>query len=484
MKSSCTTPANGRLACDEGGKLTGLEFDVGCDHGSIASQAFPELEALVRFLGYPYVTPNVRGLGRMATTNHSFGTAYRGLGSPQCYTTFESLIDELARKMGEDPFEFRYKNVSRPGDLTNNCYPYRETSIAELMDKMRPIYEEAKKEIEGKETEDKAYGIGLACGGFMCSLGLIDRCEVALELNKDGTITHYNTWEDVGQGGDIGTLTHTVKALAPLGIKADQVKMVMNDLGRCPDSGIAAASRCHFMCGNATIDAANKLMDAMRKEDGTYRTYDEMVAEGIPTKYSGVYETIDKGGAFTDPVTGHGDPNNVMNYGIFLAEVEVDKKTGKTTVLKYRVVADVGIIGNRLAVEGQAYGGISHTIGFALSEAYGVPEKSGTMVGAGIPYIKDIPDDIEVIYVENPREHGPHGSAGCSELFQSGGHMAVVNAVRDAVGVRIYELPASAEHVKAAMDAKAAGQELKPDKYYLGPDMFDYIEQVRIRPGS
>lgn len=469
---------NARLACDEGGKLTGLEFDVGCDHGSIASQAFPELEALVRFLGYPYVTPNVRGLGRMATTNHSFGTAYRGLGSPQCYTTFESLIDELARKMGEDPFEFRYKNVSRPGDLTNNCFPYRETSIAELMDRMRPIYEEAKKEIEGKETEDKAYGIGLACGGFMCSLGLIDRCEVALELNKDGTITHYNTWEDVGQGGDIGTLTHTVKALAPLGIKADQVKMVMNDLGRCPDSGIAAASRCHFMCGNATIDAANKLMDAMRKEDGTYRTYDEMVAEGIPTKYSGVYETIDKGGAFTDPVTGHGDPNNVMNYGIFMAEVEVDKKTGKTTVLKYRVVADVGVIGNRLAVEGQAYGGISHTIGFALSEAYGVPEKSGTMVGAGIPYIKDIPDDIEVIYVENPREHGPHGSAGCSELFQSGGHMAVVNAVRDAVGVRIYELPASAEHVKAAMDAKAAGQELKPDKYYLGPDMFDYIEQV------
>ena len=469
---------NARLACDEDGKLTGLEFDVGCDHGSIASQALPELEALVRFLGYPYVTPNVRGLGRMATTNHSFGTAYRGLGSPQCYTTFESLIDDLARKMGEDPFEFRYKNVARPGDLTNNCYPYREVSIAELMDKMRPTYEELKKEIEGKETEDKAYGIGVACGGFMCSLGLIDRCEVALELNKDGTITHYNTWEDVGQGGDIGTLTHTVKALAPLGIKAEQVKLVMNDLGRCPDSGIAAASRCHFMCGNATIDAANKLMDAMRKEDGTYRTYDEMVAEGIPTKYSGVYETIDKGGAFTDPVTGHGDPNNVMNYGIFLAEVEVDKKTGETTVLKYRVAGDVGVIGNRLAVEGQAYGGISHTIGFALSEAYGVPEKSGTMVGAGIPYIKVIPDDIKVEFVENPREHGPHGSAGCSELFQSGGHMAVVNAIRDAVGVRIYELPASAEHVKAAMEAKAAGKELKPDKYYLGPDMFDYIGKV------
>ena len=468
---------NGRLSCDENGKFTGLEFDVGCDHGAYFSNALPEMEALVRFLGYPYVIPNIRGLGRMGISNHSFGTAYRGLGSPQTYTTSESLIDDLARKMGEDPFEFRYKNVAREGDLTNNSYPFVEPSIVECMDVMRPIYEEAKKSIEGKETEDKAYGIGVACGGFMCTLGIIDRSEVALELNADGTITHYNSWEDMGQGGDIGTLTHTVKALEPLGIKPEQVHLIMNDLGRTPDSGIAAASRSHFMNGNSTLDAAEKLMNAMRKEDGTYRTYDEMVSEGIPTKYHGVSETLTKGVPI-DPKTGVGDPNNCMNYGTFMAIVEVDKHTGETKVLKYVAVGDVGVIGNQLAIEGQAYGGISHCIGFALSEEYGDLKKGGSIAGAGVPYIEMIPDDIELHFLQNPRKDGPHGSSGASELFQSAGHMAVINGIRDAVGVRMYDLPARPEKVKAAMEAKAAGVDTAPEKYYLGPDMFDYIESL------
>ncbi len=468
---------NSRIACDENGKITALEFDIGCDHGPYFSNAYPELEAMVRFVGYPYAVPNIRGLARMGMTNHAFGTAYRGLGSPQCYTSFEALVDMLAEKMGEDPFEFRYKNVARPGDTTNNSYPYRQPSIVEQMDKMRPIYEQVKKELEGRETEDKAYGVGVACGGFMSNLGANDHCECALELNADGTVTHYNTWEDVGQGGDIGALTHTLKDLEVLNLKPEQVKIVTNDTHRCPDSGIAAASRCHFMVGNATIDAARQLLAAMRKEDGTYRTYEEMVAEGIPTYYKGVHDTTGTS-TFIDFKTGHGDPNNTMNYGCFLAVVEVDKKTGKTKVLRYVVTADVGVIGNQLAVEGQAYGGISHTIGYALKEEYDDLKKGGSMLGAGLPYIEDIPDDIQLIFSENPREFGPHGSSGCSELFQSAGHMCVINAIANAVGVRMYELPARPEKVKAAMEAKAAGSELKPDKYWFGEEMFDVLEEI------
>ena len=468
---------NSRIACDENGKITALEFDIGCDHGPYFSNAYPELEAMVRFVGYPYYVPNIRGLARMGMTNHAFGTAYRGLGSPQCYTSFEAMVDMLAEKMGEDPFEFRYKNVAREGDTTTNSYPYRQPSIVEQMDKMRPIYEATKKEFAGRETEDKAYGIGIACGGFMSNLGANDHCECALELNADGTVTHYNTWEDVGQGGDIGALVHTLKALEPLNLKPEQVRIITNDTHRCPDSGIAAASRCHFMVGNATIDAANKLLAAMRKEDGTYRTYAEMVAEGIPTYYKGVHDTTGTA-TFIDFKTGHGDPNNTMNYGCFMGVVEVDKKTGKTKVLRYVVTADVGVIGNQLAVEGQAYGGISHTIGYALKEEYDDLKKGGSMAGAGIPYIEDIPDDIQLYFSENPREHGPHGSSGCSELFQSAGHMCVINAIYDAVGVRMYELPARPEKVKAAMEAKAEGRELKPDKYYFGADMFDVLEEI------
>jgi aldehyde oxidoreductase len=238
------------------------------------------------------------------------------------------------------------------------------------------------------------------------------------------------------------------------------------------------------MAGNATIDAANKLMAAMRKEDGTYRTYEEMVAEGIPTKYVGHYDQFNIGlPPGLDPNTGEGEKNPTYMYCVNVALVEVDVNTGKTKVLRYTCVADVGVIGNRLAVEGQAYGGLSHSIGFALTEEYEALKKHGNIAGCGVPTITDIPDDFNVILVENnPRPAGPHGSCGCSECFQSSNHMAVINAINNACGVRIYELPATAEKVKAAWEAKQRGEELKPEKYYLGSDFEEELEEIKKNP--
>jgi aldehyde oxidoreductase len=275
-----------------------------------------------------------------------------------------------------------------------------------------------------------------------------------------------------------------VKALEPLGVKADQVRLVMNDSKTCPDTGVAAASRSHYSGGNATIDAANKLMDAMRKPDGTYRTYDEMVKEGIPTKYVGHFDQFNIGlSKGLDPNTGEGEKNPTYMYCVNTCLVEVDVNTGKTQVLSYTCVADVGIIGNRLAVEGQAYGGLSHSIGFALSEDYQALDKHGNMVGCGIPTIDMIPDEMNVILLEdNPRETGPHGSCGCSECFQSSGHMAVINAINDACGVRIYALPATPDKVKAALEAKQRGEDLTPPKYYLGTDFEEEMEMIKNNP--
>ena len=219
----------------------------------------------------------------------------------------------------------------------------------------------------------------------------------------------------MGQGGDIGTLTHTVKALEPLGIMPEQVHLVMGDTKICPDTGIAAASRSHVMAGQATLDAAKKLMDAMRKPDGSYRSYNEMVAENIPTKYVGRYDLLHENLEEPDPNTGVGDRAPQYMYCLNI---------------------------------GQAYGGISHSIGFALSENYYDVMKDKNIEVCGIPHISHIPDDIRVIYIENPRLNGPHGSKGCSEDFQASGHMAVINAIDDAAGVRIYELPATPAKVK------------------------------------
>ena len=380
--------------------------------------------------------------------------------------------------------EFRYINAARPGDLTINSRPYHDYVYPSLLEKAKPVYDEYKAEAEAAKAEGRHVGVGISMGGFIITIGMFDSAEVALELNPDGTFTHYSTWEDMGQGGDIGALTHAVKALEPLGVTLDQIKLVMNDTKTCPDTGLAAASRSHYMAGNATIDAANKLMAAMRKEDGTYRTYEEMVAEGIPTKYVGHYDQFNIGlPPGLDPNTGEGEKNPTYMYCVNVALVEVDVNTGKTKVLRYTCVADVGVIGNRLAVEGQAYGGLSHSIGFALTEEYEALKKHGNIAGCGVPTITDIPDDFNVILVENnPRPAGPHGSCGCSECFQSSNHMAVINAINNACGVRIYELPATAEKVKAAWEAKQRGEELKPEKYYLGSDFEEELEEIKNNP--
>jgi aldehyde oxidoreductase len=169
-------------------------------------------------------------------------------------------------------------------------------------------------------------------------------------------------------------------------------------------------------------------------------------------------------------------------YGVNVAEVEVDVKTGKVKVLRFTWVGDVGVVGNMLSVEGQGYGGISHSIGFALSEEYDAQDKHGNMVGCGVPTIEVIPDDLNLIFNVTPRPRGPHGSCGCSEVFQSSNHMAVINAINNACGVRIYSLPATPEKVKAGWEAKQRGADLTPPKYFLGSDFEEELEHIKANP--
>ncbi|MGE4485897.1 MAG: molybdopterin-dependent aldehyde oxidoreductase [Oscillospiraceae bacterium] len=471
---------NARMACDKDGHIIGLEYDMCLEHGGYPETSVKLVDKGVRFIGNPYNVPNIRGLVRAGLSNTAFGIMYRAFASPQCYTSSEALMDMMADKIGMDRFEFRYLNIARPGDLTVNSYPYREYPMEAMMDKIRPYYQDAKKRAAAASTETKKHGIGFVIGGYHAGLPA-DTAIIQLELNPDGTVTHYSSWEQMGQGADIGALTNAHEALRPLGLRPDQIKLVMNDTAITPATGPASGSRSHYMVGRATINAANDLIAAMKKPDGTFRTYDEMVAEGIPTRYEGKHTThADTVHINVDSGVGNGAPE--ANYLMILAEVEVDTQTGKSKVLNVKAITDIGVIGNNLAVEGQALGGLSHSIGFALKEDYSDLKRHATMLGAGVPTIDDIPDDIEYMYHVTPRERGPQGSCGCSENFQSVGHMAVINAINDAVGVRIYELPATPEKVKAALAAKAEGKELKPEKYFFGQTYKETMKYIEENP--
>ncbi|NTW71982.1 MAG: molybdopterin-dependent oxidoreductase [Eubacteriaceae bacterium] len=478
------TFANARLACDDDGKITALEYDVALDHGAYTVVASIIFANLVSIPFHGYNIPNIKALARAGSSNNGFQTAYRGFGAPQIYTMSESLIDMAAEKIGMDAWEFRMKNLAKPGETSINSRPYFDyDAYPALMNKIKPYYDKYKAESDEAKSEGRYVGVGLSLGGFLSTIGHFDAAEMALELNPDGTVTHYNTWQDLGQGGDIGTLTHTLKALEPLGLTPDKVRLVMNDTETCPKSGLSAASRSHYMVGKATIDAADKLMNAMRKPDETFRTYEEMTEEGIPTKYVGHYDQMSLGlDPGLDLNTGEGERNAAFMYAVNLAQVEVDVITGKTKVLKYTCAADVGVIGNKLAVEGQGYGGLSHSIGFALSEDYNAEKKHGNMIGCGIPTVDMIPDDFNLLFIETPREHGPQGSSGCAEVFQCSNHMAVINAINNACGVRVFQLPATPDKVKKIWDAKQRGEDVTPEKYFLGSDFEDELDYIKANP--
>lgn len=475
---------NARLACDKEGKIIAAEWDCGLDHGAYNEFGDDLTLRPARFMFFPYNVPNVMGLTRVACTNHSYACAYRGYGSPQAYTASEALMDMMAEKMGIDPFELRWRNIARPGDLNINSYPFVDYPMEKIMETMKPIYEEAVERAKRESAPEKRRGIGIAWGGYNVTEGTADQCTLAIELREDGKFVKYDTWQDQGQGGDVGSLQCTLEALQPLGVSIDDIVLIQNDSKYCPDSGSTASSRQHYMNSKTSRMAAEMLINAMRKQDGAYRTYAEMIAEGIPTKYEAqCLNQSDPDLCDLDPNTGAGNPTPDYTYALFLAEVEVNINTGKTTVLSYTCVDDVGVVGNIDSVNGQAFGGLSHCIGFALSENYEDVKKHNNPLSAGIPAIKDIPDEFNIIHLVTPRKKNPFGSSGASEAFQSAGHMSVINAISNACGVRIYELPASPEKVKAGLEKLARGEKIgPPKKYFLGSDFYEEMEYIRNNP--
>ncbi len=439
-----------KYGADESGKIIAMESDWAVDHGPYSE--FGDLLTVrgAQFIGSGYGIPNIRGLGRTVCTNHAWGSAFRAYGSPQSFLASESLMDELAEKMGIDPLELRYKNIYRPGDTAPTGQAPEVYSFPEMFDKLRPLYQAALKNARAESTDAQRKGVGLSLGIYGCGLDGPDASEASVELTPEGVVLACS-WEDHGQGADMGALGTCHEALRPLNLAPDRIRLLMNDTAVTPNSGPAGGSRSQVMTGNAIKNGCEMLLNAMRKKDGAYRTYAEMKAENIPLKYSGKWTA-----SMCSPCdeNGQGSPFAVYMYGVFMAEVTVDTQSGKTQVDKYTVMADVGKINNKLVVDGQIYGGVAQGIGLALSEDFEDLKKHTSLAACGIPYINAIPDAIEIHYFENPREHGPFGAAGVGELPLTSSHVAVINAINNATGVRITQLPALPEKVLAGLKAK------------------------------
>jgi aldehyde oxidoreductase len=443
-----------KFGADKNGKLTAMELDWWLDHGPYSEFGDLVTSRQGQFTGAGYDIKNIRGHGRTVCTNHAWGSAFRAFGSPQAFLASEIAMDMLAEKLQMDPLELRYRNVYREGATTPTGQKPDVLCLEQLLDMIRPKWEEAKQRKAAFAKPGKTYGIGLAIGMYGCGLDGPDSSEAAIELTPTG-VTAYNAWQDHGQGSDLSTQTFVHETLRPLGLTPEQIKLVMNrtDL---PNSGPAGGSRSNVFVGNAIKVSCEMLLNAMRKPDGSYRSYAEMVAENIPLRYDGKWVAQDC--TECDPVTGQGNPFPVYMYEVFLPEVEVDMETGKVQVVKFTTAVDVGTIINRATVDGQIYGGLAQGVGLALTEDFDDLKKHTNLLDCGLPYPRDIPDNMEILYLETPRGEGPYGAAGVGEAPLTAPHPAILNAIYSACGVRVFRVPALPELIKAALDAKAQGK--------------------------
>ena len=455
-----------RAGADKNGKLLGVEQTWWIDHGPYSESANDLTNKSGQFFFAPYAYDNMKAVGYTVWTNHRWSAAFRAYGSPQAYWGCETAMDMLAYECGIDPFDFREQNLLEWEPFTENPrgqfpsgYAPEVFPLPEMMKKARPYYEEMKKKAKELSTPEKKYGVGVSCSIYNSNDDGADEAASNIELLPDGSVRVMNTWEDHGQGADMGCIGTAHEALKPLHLRPDQIHLLLSDTSKAPNSGAAAASRSQVMVGNAIVDSCNKLLDAMRKPDGTYRTYDEMVAEGIPTFYEGYTQAkvLHKDGTTevcsgNDKDTGIGKPFGFHMFAVNLAMVSVDMKTFKAHCEKFVLVGDVGKINNYLIVDGQQYGGIAQGIGLALTEDFLDESKYNNFVTMGFPYIKDIPDDLTLVHVETPRPLGPFGASGTGEMPLSGPHVAICNAIYAACGARVKTIPAIPARIKAALD--------------------------------
>jgi aldehyde oxidoreductase len=439
-----------KMGADKDGMIKAMEYQHIFDHGAYSEWGDLILFKGNSFIGAGYNIDNIRGYGRLVCTNHAYGTAFRAYGSPQALFASECMVDELAVKMGMDPLEFRYKNVYRPGSTTPlGCSPLT-FSLPEMIDWLRPKYQAALEKAKQNSTADKKYGVGVSLATYSVGGDFEDASEAWVELQADGGAVVYNCWQDHGQGADMGTLTIVHEALRPLGIPIEKIRFVLNDTATAPDGGLSAGSRGQVYFGNAMKDACDKMLDAMRKDDGSYRSYDEMVAEGKDLLYKGEFSTTEFC-TMIDEKTSQCNPIAMYMYGMIMSEVVVDINTGRTEVKKMTMAIDVGKVINKNSVDGQMMGGLAQGVGFALSENFEDLSKHTDLLRCGLPYSTDIPDEFELEYFETPRENGPFGASGAGELPLSSPHASIMNAIANATGVRVRELPATPDKVLAAL---------------------------------
>ncbi len=431
-----------KLGADASGMLTAMSMDFVVDKGAyMGSGASGLINRCLWMLSGAYHIPHVKAHGKIAYTNNPYGGAARGAGPPKPNFALECAMDMLADKMGIDPLEFRVRNSLQPGQSKATGMVVEQWPFPELGDVIRPYYERARREAAEQSTPTLRRGVGIGASSFgVGDPG--DAAQVAVELEPDGSITVYAGAADPGEGTDsmLAQLTAEV-----MGLPMDKVRLVTRDTRYATATGPAAGSRLTYMVGGALVDGLEQLKRAMAEVGD--KSYDGLKKAGVPTRYMG-RKRIQQNDPL-DPKTGQGPSFESDVHCIQLAEVEVNTETGEVRVLRMVCTVDPGTIINLQNVEGQLEGGMDQGVGWALREEY-IAGKTKDWATFKFPTMRTA-FDMEVITRQTPRTNGPLGATGIGEMTMMPTAPAVINAIKDACGIWITDLPATPQKVKAAL---------------------------------
>jgi aldehyde oxidoreductase len=438
-----------KLAADRNGRLTAYCNDFVVDKGAYYTIGHVVVHRALLMLSGSYQIPSIHARGRLVYTNNPWGSAARGAGPPQAHYALECAVDRLAEKLGLDPLVFRKRNALQPGQTKATGAVVDEWYFAPLCDAIQPHYERAAAEARAfNDGGPVKRGIGLGAAAF--GIGFpADKSVSAVALEPDDGVTVYAAAADPGEGND-AMLTQL--AAEVLDLPLDRVRAATRSTDHTAASGPAAGSRVTFMIGGATVDALKKLKQAM-DEVGSKR-YRDFEAAGKPTRYIGNKASIET--APLDPKTGQGPSTASDVHAIQLAEVEVNTETGQVRVVKMTTAVDAGPVINPKSFEGQLEGGMDMGVGYALREHYIAGQTKDWRTFA-FPTMKTA-FDMEVVVRESPRLRGTLGATGVGEMTMLPTAPAVVNAIYDACGALITDLPATPDKLKAALEAAPAAK--------------------------
>ncbi|MBD0369617.1 MAG: xanthine dehydrogenase family protein [Pyrinomonadaceae bacterium] len=459
-----------RTAVTRDGRLLGMEIDFVVDGGAYATLSAVVLSRGTIHAAGPYNCPNVRIRSRAVATNVPPHGAFRGFGAPQSIFALERHMNKVARAVGLSPEEFRRRNFIREGETTATSQVIREAvDMQRLVERAFELSDyRDKQERFARENESARVKRGVGFASFMHGAGFTGSGEkylqsiVGAEATPEGRVRILAANTEIGQGTN--TIFAQIAAEA-LGLDFEQIEVAQPDTANVPNSGPTVASRTTMIVGKLVESAALSLRQTLQNSKLLADSYSPEDFSRACRDYLAKYGQLKSFSQYKQPAEidwddekYRGDAYGAFAWAVYVAEVSVDTLTFEARVEDFVAVQEVGRVINPTMAAGQIEGGVAQGIGYTLFE--NVVWRGGRMINNQmtnyiIPTTADIPP-IRVHFEEMPYEHGPGGAKGIGELPMDGAAPAILNAIENATGLELNQIPLMPEQLMEAFRGEHA----------------------------